>query len=354
MNKVKKLKSLRPGERKILKALIHSPKSYSEIAEALKWTYMNKEGKTKIQNPTLLSKYLKRLQKLGLVSRDIDSRKYSAEKISIEKLFYNDVSNFLREEVAHDLEAKSLDEKTVTASASWFAVTDHAYKAFKNKLKELLEIPETVNALNHFFQEVNDMWESFVLSQRGKKEQKIIREYKKKLLEAYRLTCDMPSIKEHQDLLFVHAKEKLRNEFPELKIIPEETMYIETTRYLRRFEDAEKTMLQPRDLKDLETRFKIAEKIGLRKKAVSAEDKLRIEEIAYFLENKNHLKIYEGYLKSVDNEPKTLFVFPLLGFSGYLKKLKELYPEKATDFFGDCMAVLKKLIDSNSKHKNQH
>lgn len=346
MNKVKKLKSLRPGERKILKALTDSPKSYSEIAEALKWTYKDAKGKTKIQNPTLLSDYLKRLQKLGLVSRDIDSRKYSAEKISIEKLFYNDVFDFLRKGIAHDLEAKTAKEKTVIPSALWFTVIEHdCATEFKIKIKELLKQPEINIALNLFFHKTNVLWEKYVLSQRGKKEQEIIIRYKQELLEAYKLICKTPSLQDCADLFSLSAEERLRRDYPSIKNIPKEFVAVETERLIQSFKCAMDDIDQPRDLADLEKRLNLAERRGKIKKDFSEEEKKKIEKIIEFLENKKNKRIYEGFLKSFDNDPKVLFVLPLLGFRGYLDQLKELYPEKFSEIEKQMFEKMKKARD---------
>jgi len=328
MSKTKRPKKLRPGEREILKALADSPKSYSDIAKTLKWTYKNGEGKTKIQNPTLLSDYLKRLQKLGLVSRDIDSRRYSAEKISIEKLFYNDVSNFLKEEVARDLEPKTPEERTVIPYSLWFTVTEHnCAEDFKNKIKELLNQPETISALNQFLHKMNALWEKTVLLQRGEKEHKIIIRYKQELLEAYKLVCKTPSLQDYADLFSLTAEEKLRRDYPGIKNIPKEFVIIETERQIQILKSIDDCFNQPQDLADLEKRLNHAETQGKIKKDFSEEEKEKIEKIAEFLENKNNKKIYEGFLKSWNNDPKVLFVLPLLGFRGYRDKLKELYPE---------------------------
>ena len=138
-------------------------------------------------------------------------------------------------------------------------------------------------------------------------------------------------MKEWDYLNFAEAQEELKREFPELQNIPEEAIYIEVTRRKRKFEGALKEIEQPYDIDNLLSHLEIEKMYGNAQTLDKIEEEQRIFEIADFLEDKKNKKIYEGYLKSVRNTPKTLLIFPLLGFKGYLDKLKELYPEKAIE-----------------------
>jgi hypothetical protein len=183
---------------------------------------------------------------------------------------------------------------------------------------------------------IKDTWESYVLSlsPRKKSEQQIILKYKQFLLETNRLLTKNQELKTDKNLnalLLALAREGLKSEFPEFTNISEDAVYIEATRELRQAEKDKELNDPPWDLDDLFFRLELKEKCGDIQDSEDAEKEKRLFEIADFLKDKKNRKIYEGYLKSIGNEPKTLLVFPFLGFWGYLEKLKVLFPEKAVE-----------------------
>ena len=111
----------------------------------------------------------------------------------------------------------------------------------------------------------------------------------------------------------------MESEFPELKSISDDAVYIEATREIKKLQQLENITMQSGNLNDLEkislfslakNRFnKLVPTIGLEVK-----DKERLEEIMVFLKDKRNKKIYEGYLESLKNQSKTLLISPALGF----------------------------------------
>jgi hypothetical protein len=133
-----------------------------------------------------------------------------------------------------------------------------------------------------------------------------------------------------EDLDYAISHERLKEEFPELQMIPKEAIYIDARRRSRMLDKYEDMLDQPNDLDDLAFRLELAQKQGLLDAESSGKKEERLSEIIGFLENKKNMKIYEGYLKSLNNEPKTLLLFPSLGFKGYLERMKELRGEEVS------------------------
>ncbi|MBT0159097.1 hypothetical protein G4O51_03845 [Candidatus Bathyarchaeota archaeon A05DMB-2] len=315
-----KPRKLRQGEIKILKALELGAKTNKEIGKETGFS----------NQPTLLSAYLKNLQKLGLITRDIDTRKYRSEKISVEKLFFNDVSEFLNEQVAIDLKS---DKKPLILAPLWFAVTDSKASEFKQILEKTLEKPESIVALVEPFNIVWRAWQNYILAQRKPKDRETITRYQELLLECYKLATKLPPIEEAADLVETCVREKLRQEFPEKQSFSEDVISIEVERQLKIMRETIDGIQQPWSLEDLERRLRIRDS-WQSLQTPDQETQKRLEKILNFLEDPANKKVYESYLKSLEDAPKTLVVYPALGFKGYIKKLKELYPEKAKTLQG--------------------
>lgn len=328
-------KRLRPGEIRILQALT-TPKKTEEIYDEIKL------------NRTFLTKYLKRLQKLGLITRDIDTRKFKTTRVTEQKLFYNDISDFLTKQMELDLNAEKQEDKTIIDRLSWMTILDDKAKDLNIKLKEELEKPKALEALNSISEVLNPFWFEYVLSLRNEEEQKTIREYKNALNEAHGLLFNKPdpkTDKDLQDLFSIVAEEKLFQEFPDVKEIPKEMIESKAKKELDDFIEWNNGMydsivgcdtptVEALTKKIKETRenklfFKkgIIPRINYIKEILSPEEEKRLKDLFVFLEKPKNKKIYEGYLNSVYNQPKTMIVFPLLGFKGYQKKLESLFPE---------------------------
>lgn len=80
---------MKPGECRILRALEDGPLSGPEIKE-----------KASLANPNIRAKYLKSLWKRGLITQDIDTRKYQLAAMGWEMLYLRDIEGFLSERIS--------------------------------------------------------------------------------------------------------------------------------------------------------------------------------------------------------------------------------------------------------------
>ncbi|MHA2345648.1 MAG: hypothetical protein ACXACP_02915, partial [Candidatus Hodarchaeales archaeon] len=87
--KKEELLALKPGEIRILRALLKEPiepKTFTKLFDA-----------TNHLNRTFLSKYLKRLIKIKLIKYNVETRKYNLEPVCEDILYFKDISDFLLE-----------------------------------------------------------------------------------------------------------------------------------------------------------------------------------------------------------------------------------------------------------------
>ncbi len=323
-----KERKLAPGEIRILKALEKGPQRNKEIGELSGFSHQ----------PTLLSDYLKHLQSLGLIERNIETRKFERKPIGLESMFLSDISEFLNEQFSKQLHEKDKNKLGLSYYFRWLIVTDSPI------LRKLID--DDFSKGSPFIEveeRIMNIWEKFVLSERGPKEHEIILRYRKLLLEAYNLVCrqeqkEVETARLNQVALV--ARFSLKKEFPEQGEPTDQAVYYEAMRHLKKLKEAENSIFQPWDLEDLFRSIKISltnplrysedsenfdEKIDNIEKKLGEAGEKQLNQIMDFLEDKNNKKIYEGYLKSVVAEPKTLLIYPGFGFRDYQKKMETLF-----------------------------
>lgn len=276
---------LRPGEKKILKALLEGPKSYTQL-----------HNETKLQY-NILSEYLKRLQKLSLVTRDIDSRKYEMRKRCLETLFFGEMLDFIEDRYEKSVNFGFERGGVIPATATgWLILTDNIeLRDYLNKYLTLK--PEICHAFLKINQFIEDSWDTIIFSSFDLTRRKIIEKYRKFLLEY--LNC------------YVGFSRKKENELSTL---------------LMKFDEE---ILRPHDLESLRQRIKSLRNLGQLRNDLSEKEIDKLQEMESYLEKPKNKKIYEAYLKRVEQTPKALVLYPSWGFRGYLEKLKDLFPEEA-------------------------
>lgn len=301
---------LRPGEKKILKALLEGPKSYTQL-----------HNETKLQY-NILSEYLKRFQKLSLVTRDIDTRKYEMRKRCLETLFFGEILDFIEDRyeknVNFGLERGGIIPTTATG---WLILTDNILlRDYLNK--HLTLEPEIQQAFLKISQFIEDSWDTIVFSSYDLPDRKIIKKYTKFLLEYLNS--------------FIVSSRKT-----------EET---ELSKLLKKFDEE---ILRPHDLESLKQRIKLLKNSDQLRNDLSEKEIETLKEMELYLEKPKNKKIYEAYLKRVKQTPKALVLYPSWGFKGYLEKLKDLFPEEAIKVKEErkkLIQLLRTLIKSSEKN----
>ena len=319
---------LRPGERNILRTLQEGPK---------KFTYLNLE-KPKL-NTRILSKYLKNLQKEGLIERDIGTREYFIKKTSYASLLFNDIiefiENYLKQTSNKELEESgSIYERTTLRRESltfgWFMLTDNP------KLQELyskeFEEPKKQKILLEFSNSLGSIWDSYKLSEYTKhsiKTREIIKTYEKYLLAVHK-KIEKPQNEEQKKFFNETAREialfQLKQKYPDISdsSIPEEMINFDMRKIVQDFEKAHDLKMAAYNFDDLKRSIEIIEKEDIRE--FTEQDSQELEEMLDFLENKKNRKIYEGFIAAREKDrPKSLILCPFGGFKGYLDKLESYF-----------------------------
>jgi DNA-binding HxlR family transcriptional regulator len=248
---------LRPGEIKILKALAKGSKSNKQLRAGTKL------------NKNCLSDYLKRLQKIGLVERDIDTRIYHVtEDFSEETLFVNDIAQLIQSQVD-----KTISEKNSFSFDVGFCTVENNSK-FLKQLETAFAKPENSEVLKEINKLVLNAWRDFVLSSASfnENERKIIGQIDQMAKELHDMTRGQ-----------IIAKVK-------------ETPY---------HQDCAVAL------------------------ALSDTEKKRYDEILLFFGDKKNQKIREKCFNKTSDPPKSLLVFTPLGFSAmdYEERIEKLFPE---------------------------
>lgn len=268
--------ALRPGEIKILKSLQQGDKSFSDLKE-----------ETHLAD-SILSKYLKGLQKVGLIARDIDTRKYQIKPISTVALFYKDISDFMRERLEKMITEGMEKAGVIPASVlGWLVLTDRV--GLRDNLERALEDPEVHMAFLKIYNVIEGFYDSYVLSlYKGKK---------KRIIETYGL--------------FLGKCVKM------MRVQPIEEKY---TKHIDE-------IYRPDSLEDLYFTLKWLRDHGECKNDLTEKEVNELKEMHDFLADPRNRKIYEEYRQRVADSPKTLVFYPSWGFKGYLKELKALFPK---------------------------
>jgi len=316
--------ALRPGELKILEAL----------NEKGAMTYSELQKKTTLQF-NILSDYLKRLQTpLGFIERDVETRKYRIRIISIEALFFNDVQEFLRCRMEKMLNEGKERAGVFVADAFGSLILTENYELMK-KLEQGISQPDNRNRYAQISEFIMDCWDSYVLAKFKEDKRQLIETYRRFLLGCVKKLRRMKNDEQNKRAKFkaalAKAKLDMESAFPGVQI-PKQMIRIEARRWLKQIEDTFDHILQPSDLDALKNLvLRTMEASGdLRKKEDLSKNELQeLESMLAFLENPNHKKTYEKYLEEIRNEPKTVTLITSFGFKGYMKKLREWFPEEA-------------------------
>jgi DNA-binding HxlR family transcriptional regulator len=259
LSQMSEKKGLRPGEIKILKVLVKGNMSFDKLA-----------SETKL-NRTCLSDYLKRLQKIGIIDRNIETRIYQiTENFSEETLFISDIAQLIQKQVD-----KTVSEKNSFSFGEGFCTVENNNEFLKQLETTFAKNPENLEALKKINAIVSEAWKEFVTSSRSfnENERKIIRQIQQNSKELEEMTQDQ-----------IETKEK---EFP--------------------YQDHE---------------FKLT---------LSEIDEKRYDEFLAFMDDKKNQKIYEKWFNKKQASPKTLVIFTPLGFSafGYSERIEKLMKKQA-------------------------
>lgn len=230
---------------------------------------------------------MKNLQKLGLVERDIESRRYRAKlPVTEQVLFFNEVLEFIKTQFEKSVRSGNKRAGIILGPFGWFVMTDgtELSKQIENWLKD----PKTINAMVSLSESIENIWNSYVLSQLDGKIRKTVEAYK--------------------DCL---------SEFAKIAYAPKSREALE--------------LLEPKNLKELYASIEMMEKFDLPwlpQEDLTEEERSKLGRIMEFLKNKENKQIYEGYLEQRNKTPKSLILYPSWGFKGYLKKVRDLIPKQ--------------------------
>ena len=312
--------SLRPGELKILTHLKEGEKRFTDL-----------QNETDL-SPTILSEYLKVLQKSGLVSRDVDTRKYRMREISVEILFFSDVLNFVEKRLEKMVKVGMEKSGIFPAGIGWVALTEDVGD-FRESLEARLGEVKNTQAFARITEVIENLWDSYGLLKFNKKEKKTIQTYREYLLKFLkRLYKQEPSKQERRktyEFLVQVTRAKLSSKYPGISI-PERMIYIEATKQFKRLSKAHDVILQPYSLEKLFSTLKLLKKTGKIRDDLSEKEIDELKPIYEYLTNSRNKKVYVRYLERANKTPKTIVFYPSWGFKGYPEKIRELFSEAVT------------------------
>ena len=299
---------LKPGERKILKALEEGEKRFKDL------------NKSCIVNPSILSAYLKNLQKQGLITRDIDTRNFSLIVRGWETLYLADIRDLVEEYglkkahmklwgldviVSEDTNILELVDKTLTSGAP---SASKVFSSFSKINKFLFHILKERTLT--FFSE---------------KEQKIITRYQHAMGEA--ALCITPlEEKDCQESSRSRAEEKLKRRYPSVEI-PKKMIQLEAEKIAKKLEALNKRtlLLEIGNIETLKKRLQNTHNLTI-------EDQAKLAPLKQYLEDPKNTSVYKQYMKKLKECPKTLLIFSSTGFSGYLSKYWQLFTDEEEEF----------------------
>jgi hypothetical protein len=259
---------------KILTSLLENEKKYGEL-----------QKETKLQS-NILSEYLKNLQKLGLVDRDVDSREYRGRiPVTVQVLFFNEVMEFIRAQLEKLVELGNERAGIISGLFGWFVVTEgvELRKSIENWLKD----PKIMNALSFLSESMEDLWDHYVFSIYDRKLLEKVETYKNYLLKVSEVVLKLTDVNEKVKEIF-----------------------------------------SSRDLRELSVTLEVIEKYGKLKKDLTDEEMRELEDIAKYLKDPRNRQIYDSYLNKLNKVPKSLIIYPSWGFKGYPQKIMDLIPKQ--------------------------
>lgn len=299
---------LKPGERKILKALEEGEKCFKDL------------NKSCVVNPNILSAYLKNLQKQGLITRDIDTRNFRLIVRGWETLYLAAIRDLIEEYglrkaheklwgldviVSEETDVIKLMDKTLTSGAP-----------YASKVRLLF------SKINEFLFHI---WKEHVLTFFSEKEQKIITRYQHAIEEAAWSITPLEE-KVRQESTRSRAEEKLKRQYPSVEI-PKKMIQLEAEKITKKLEALNKRTLL-REIDNVETLKNRLQNTHY----LTMEDQAKLIPLKQYLEDPKNTSIYNRYMKRLKECPKTLLIFSSTGFSDYLNKYWRFFTDEEEEF----------------------
>ena len=335
------MQKLRPGEIKILKALWEEVERRSKGRYDTTYKDANGLSNGELYQRTglatnILSEYLKSLQKMHLISRNIDNRKYRLEeKISFETLFFCDVIDFLQERLTKLIDHGDRSKAGITYLNYWSITTDNS--EFKDILEKTFIDHENIPYLSKISGITEDAWNSFILSdytrerddyeemKRKRNEFNVITKYKS-LLTKYAKILDANMTKESRRQFYESivqlSKSRMIQAFPGVPL-PERMVYMEAAKEFKKLTKQEEYILQPQNYESLKHTIEAMKKSGIYRKRLEKKERDELKAIKAYLRDPQNKKTYEKYLERVRKAPKALIFYSSSAFGGYVEELKE-------------------------------
>lgn len=332
---------LREGEKLIIKALQEGPKGFSEMSKKV-GAIKNPKG---ILNPSILSTYLKDLQKKGLIERDIytDTKRkhalYILKDINYATLFINDIILFLEKRLKKITEESLKETISIyeneflykeTLTIGWILLTENV--ELQEKYYSQLKTSEIQHKLLEISISIEEIWDSYKLSHYTSKKRKIIETYRDYLRTYIKKSEKSPTKKDKinlETLFKLVARDVLEKKYPGVSI-PNEMVEIEAKKTIDELKKNHEIIYTPHNFDGLIQSIEYMYNKGeLRDHTdLTEKDKKELLEMLNFLSDKKNKKVYEDYLADLEkNRPKTLIMSPSGGFKGYLIELKNFLSE---------------------------
>jgi hypothetical protein len=174
--------------------------------------------------PALLSDYLKRLQNVGLITRNIVDRRYYLKEMSTEILFFNDIARLVQSQVDKTVYEKK-EHNVFGFGYGLYTVENNS--EFLEQLGNAFAKPENLELLRKVERIVEGEWNDFILASKAfnEVEREIIRQH-------FKMTNELREITRSQ----IEAKDKensgTANEFKLVLSEPEKKRYDEIMLFL--------------------------------------------------------------------------------------------------------------------------
>jgi hypothetical protein len=315
-NKPSEYKPLRPGEIKILKALQTEPRNFKALKEI-----------TGLQQ-NVLSTYLKRLQKIKVVTKDVDSRKYQRREVSVEILFINDIADFFNQKVK-EFTNLGKEQAQVAYLPLWTAFTE--YPKMKEYIESLNMKSEVCLKLSQISEIIESFWEPHILkTEYTPKDRKLIKTYKHMLLQyvkKFKVIEETESKQNTYDMLRETARFELEERFPNCEI-SERMVLIETAKKYRKFakliEDTDNVFFQPQNFEEISEILERMKMTGEYRDDFTEEEQIDLDAILAFIKNPANKKISDSFNQKLRNYPRKLVLFYVSGFHGYIEQINKI------------------------------
>jgi len=307
---------LKPGERRILKALKDGPLSDKEIRE-----------KASLSSPNRRISYLKSLRKQGLISRNIDDLMYNLLARGWEMLYLGDILSLMQDRV--ELAAsQGLEDAGIGWWQAEFIISEDP--SVPRLVKDLLtssseEGLETRSALSRVLVLVDGIWRRRSLEAFSVEERKVIEGYMEELSDASWILYGGGEEEQRtaRQGAWEVAEQRLVRRYPGIEI-PREIVRGEAEIQYERVMMRQRRILSSlcSDVEEVKKTLTNTERI------FTDSSHAELNEIITYLEEPDKRKLYEQYLETVRSCPKSLIISPSSAFRGYLKRYLELFPEK--------------------------